>query len=355
MGGVPAKILIVDDEPQICAAISCRLTAHGLDCQTTSDPQRVQDLLAGQQFDVLIADIAMPELSGLELLVHAKRYSPGCKGILITGRSNRETLAQALMLGAYEYIEKPLSMDDLMAAVARALRDESAIPELSLKAADALRAGSPARHASLDSVWALTRAVEAKDPFTKEHSEHVAQYAVALGVALDLPADAIEPLRVAALLHDVGKIGVPDRILTKPGKLTGEEFEYIRRHPALGADILAKITVFGREAEIVRYHHERWDGGGYPDGLTGEEAPLASRIIMVADSMDAMLMARSYKDSYPVKKVFVELRRCAGTQFDPKIAATAVEWCSTSADELILPAQPAETEAMPLAGLTGVA
>ena len=108
------SILIVDDEPQICSAISCRLTAHGLDCQTTSDPRLVEELLAARQFDVLITDIAMPGLSGLELLIHAKRHSPGCKVILITGKSNREVLAQALMLGAYEYLEKPLSIDDLI-------------------------------------------------------------------------------------------------------------------------------------------------------------------------------------------------------------------------------------------------
>ncbi|KKL49014.1 hypothetical protein LCGC14_2319760, partial [marine sediment metagenome] len=312
-------------------------------------------LLAGQQFDVLVTDIAMPGLSGLELLVDGKRHSPGCNVILITGRSNREVLAQALMLGAYEYLEKPFSMDDLVAAVARAARDESDIPELSLRAADALRSGSPARQASLDSIWALIRAIEAKDPFTREHSEHVTQYAVALGIALDLPADAAESLRIAALLHDVGKIGVPDRILTKPGKLTDEEFESIRRHPALGADILAKITVFGREAEIVRHHHESWDGKGYPDGLVGEEPPLPSRIIMVADSMDAMLMARSYKDAYPVEKMLDELRRCAGTQFDPQIAAAALEWCDRYPKELILPVQPVEAEVAAWEGSSGVA
>ncbi len=346
MGAVPVKILTVYDEPGVCSAIRSRLSAHGFDCQATSDPRLVEELLASQQFDVLIVDIAMPGLNGLELLVHAKQHSPNCKGILITGKSNRELLAQALMLGAYEYLEKPVSMDDLMAAVSRAARDKSDIPELPLRAADALRTRSSAREAALDSIWALIRAIEAKDPFTKEHSEHVTQYAVALGVALDLSANTIETLHVAALLHDVGKIGVPDRILTKPGPLTEEEFEYIRRHSALGADILAKITVFGREAEIVRHHHERWDGEGYPDGLAEREPPLASRIIMVADSMDAMLMSRSYKKSYPVEKMLDELRRCAGTQFDPQIAATAVEWCNTNPDKLILSAQPAKADAL---------
>ncbi len=337
MGAVRAKILVVDDEPQVCSAICHRLIAHDFNCQTSSDPQCAKEVLATGQFDVLIADIAMLVVSGLDLLVHAKRYAPGCKVILITGKSNREFLAQALMLGAYEYLEKPFNMDELVATVTRSVRNESNIPELPFRAADAIHSVSPTKRASLDSVWALIRAVEAKDPFTREHSEHVSHYAVALGTALGLTPIELESLRVAALLHDVGKIGTPDRILTKAGKLTDEEFEYIHRHPALGADILANITVFGREAELVRHHHERWDGTGYPDGLTGEETPLASRIMCVADCMDAMLMERTYRECYPVEKMLGELERCAGTQFDPKIAAVAVQWCRRNPDKLMLP------------------
>jgi putative nucleotidyltransferase with HDIG domain len=337
MGAVRAKILVVDDEPQICSAICHRLVAHGFNCQTSSDPQCAKEVLATGQFDVLIADVAMPVVSGLDLLVHAKRNTPDCKVILITGKSNREFLAQALILGAFEYLEKPFNMDELVATVTRSVRNESKIPELPFRAADAIRSDSPAKRASLDSVWALIRAVEAKDPCTREHSEHVSHYAVALGTALGLTPIELESLRVAALLHDVGKIGTPDRILTKAGKLTAEEFEYIRRHPALGADILANITVFGREAELVRHHHERWDGTGYPDGLTGEEIPLASRIMCVADCMDAMLMERTYRECYPVEKMLGELERCAGTQFDPKIAAVAVQWCRRNPDKLMLP------------------
>ncbi|NQT20039.1 MAG: HD-GYP domain-containing protein, partial [Planctomycetes bacterium] len=169
------------------------------------------------------------------------------------------------------------------------------------------------------------RAVEAKDPYTRRHSEQVAHYAVNLAGALGLPPSAVESIRVASLLHDLGKIGVPDRILTKPEPLTDEEFEHIRRHPAMGSEILSSITMFGEETQLIRYHHERWDGKGYPNGLTGEESPLASRIMQVADCIDAMLMQRAYKKGYPVEKMIGELIRCAGVQFDPKIAAAAVQ------------------------------
>jgi putative nucleotidyltransferase with HDIG domain len=196
---------------------------------------------------------------------------------------------------------------------------------------------SCARQASLDSVTALVRAVEAKDPYTRRHSEQVAHYTVHFARAMNLPHEIVESARVAALLHDIGKIGVPDRILTKTGPLTDNEFEQIRRHPALGSDILSSITVFGREAQLVRHHHERWDGKGYPDGLVGEESPLASRIIQVSDSIDAMLMERTYKAGCPVQQMLGELIRCAGKQFDPRIAALALQWCSANPRKMILP------------------
>jgi HD-GYP domain-containing protein (c-di-GMP phosphodiesterase class II) len=158
---------------------------------------------------------------------------------------------------------------------------------------------------------------------------------------MGLSRPALESTRVASLLHDIGKIGVPDFVLTKPGPLTDEEFQYIRRHPALGSDILASITLFGSEAAMVRYHHERWDGKGYPDGLTGEESPLISRIIQVADCIDAMLMDRTYKKGYPVEKMLFELTRCAGTQFDPKIAVAAQAWCQSHQETLFLPGKAA--------------
>jgi putative nucleotidyltransferase with HDIG domain len=194
-----------------------------------------------------------------------------------------------------------------------------------------------ARQALLDFVRALVRTVEAKDAYTRRHSEQVAHYAVNLARVLVLPETTVESIRVASLLHDIGKIGVPDRVLTKSGRLTDEEFEHIRRHPALGAEILANIPLFRREAQLVRHHHERWDGRGYPDGLAGQESPLASRIIQVADCIDAMLMERTYKKGYPVADMLGELIRCSGTQFDPQVAAAALQWCRSNPDKLILP------------------
>ena len=205
------------------------------------------------------------------------------------------------------------------------------------RAGEPLQPGRPIRPVSWNTIQTLVRAIEAKDPYTRWHSEQVAGYAWHLAGALQVPEDSRHTIRLAALVHDVGKIGVPDRILTKPGPLSEEEMALMRRHPAVGADILGFAADFATGARIVRHHHEAWNGRGYPDRLTGEEAPLGSRIIHVADAMDAMLMQRSYKEAYPVEKMLDELVRCAGTQFDPRIAAAAVLWCRHNPGKLVLP------------------
>ncbi len=331
-----AHVLIVDNQRSVCRLIAKELSAQGFRCEVATQGETAAKQLADGSFQLLIADIALPGVSGLELVAHARRRLPECKVILMAGAGRRDQLAQALMLGAWDYVEKPIDVDELTGLAGKAVEGESGIPGPPARAAEAMELSAQARQASLDSVRALVRAVEAKDPYTRRHSEQVAHYAVHLARALGLPAEQVERIGISSLLHDVGKIGVPDHILTKPGKLTDEEFEHIRRHSATGAEIVASVTLFSEEAQLIRHHHERWDGNGYPDGLAGEEIPLPSRIINVADSMDAMLMTRSYKPSYRVEKMLGELTRCAGTQFDPRIAAAAVQWCQESPEKLIL-------------------
>jgi len=335
----PISVLIVDDQRSICRLIAKELSEQGFDCHTAADGRAAMEQLDSRRFKLLITDISLPGLSGLELLAYARDHCPECRTVLITGAGSRDHLAQALMLGACDYLLKPVDAGELVEAARRAMRTDDEVPALPARAAEAIEMRTQVRQASLDSVTALVRAVEAKDSYTRRHSEQVAHYAVNLAGVLGLPAPAVGSVRMASLLHDVGKIGVPDRILTKVGPLIDEEFEHIRRHPALGAEIIASITLFRTEAQLVRHHHEGWDGKGYPDGLTGEESPFVSRIICVADSIDAMLMERTYKEGYSVEKMIGELERCAGTQFDPRIAAAAVGWCRANPTKLILPKQ----------------
>jgi len=330
-------VLIVDDEPQIGSLIREELAERGIPCQVAHSAEQARVLIDSVAPDVLVADIQMPGRSGLELLEYARSRCPSCKVVLITAYSRREYLAQAILLGAHDYIQKPFRANQIGDSVCHALASVSQGSVLLDRAAEALETDLQVRQASLDSVAALVLAVEAKDPYTRRHSEQVAHYSVNLAAAIGMTAAEIESVRVAALLHDIGKIGVPDYILTKPGPLTEVEYQLVSRHPALGADILSHISAFAVEAGLVRHHHERWDGRGYPDGLAGSQTPTASRIIQIADSIDAMLMERTYKNGYPVEVMLDELCRCSGTQFDPDLAAIAGRWCRGNRDKLILP------------------
>ena len=197
------------------------------------------------------------------------------------------------------------------------------------------------RLASLESVRALVSAVEAKDPYTCRHSEQVAYYAERLARHVGLPGDLIESIRIAGLAHDIGKIGIPDAVLTKPGKLSVEEFELIKQHSNTGANILEKISVLAIESHAIRHHHENWDGSGYPAGLAREEIPVCSRIIRIADSIDAMLMRRTYKSPYSVGHVLQELELGLSRDFDPVLGSAAIEWIVTQQQSLILPKESA--------------
>jgi len=313
------------------------LAECGFICHVAEDAGRARKIIDTEPPDALVTDIRMPGVSGMDLLAYARKHAPQCKVVLVTGHSSRQYLVQALVRGAHDYIEKPFKPGQLAEVVSRVVRGGPDGPFLVDRAVDAIKMSLLTRQASLDSVTALVRAVEAKDPYTRRHSEQVTHYAVNFARTLNLAAPVVESIRVASLLHDIGKIGVPDHILTKPGALTEDEFQQVSRHSALGSDILASITMFAKEAQIIRHHHERWDGKGYPDGLVGEQTPLESRIIQTADCIDAMLMERTYKKGYSVDRMLGELVRGSGTQFEPKIAAIAIQWCRGHPDKLILP------------------
>ncbi len=326
-------VLVVDDEPQINRLISDALELSGLACRTAGSGEEARQLLRRRQFRVVITDISMPGLGGLELLGYCKRRG-GCEVILMTGQGGDDCLAEALGHGAYDFFSKPFDVSQLVDSVHRIAAGRADSCSLPHRAVKALRMEDVSRRVAIESIFALAQAVEAKDPYTRRHSDHVAHYAVGLAQHMGL-VNLREVIRTSALLHDIGKIGIPDTILTKPGALTEEEFQHIRRHPALGEDILSKISMFAQEATIVRYHHERWDGRGYPDGIAGKDIPLEARIVNIADSMDAMLMQRTYKFAYSVQTMLDELIAGAGTQFDPKLAQMAVQWCRQHPEQLI--------------------
>jgi putative nucleotidyltransferase with HDIG domain len=337
VAGLP-DVLIVDDDPGVLEIIRLALEQKGWTCQCAPDAASAIERLTKADYRLILVDVCLPGVSGLDLLAHVRAAGIRSRVVLITDQAQTQHVASALTLGAYDLIFKPFTAAELQSLVAQAMEQQSRQP-LALRAANALQMEPQLRHAALESIWALVQAVEAKDPFTRRHSEQVAAYSVYLARELLLPPDDIESLRVGALLHDIGKIGVADHILTKPGPLTPEEFSNIRRHPILGAEILRRISAFAPEARLVRHHHEQWDGGGYPDGLQGTDIPLAARIINVADSIDAMLMKRTYKDAYTVDRVIAELTEGAANQFDPIIAQAAAAWCESHRELLLVPAE----------------
>ena len=341
MADMAANVLIVDDEPQVCLLIQDGLASRGMHCLSVSDPLKALQLIESQPFRVIVSDVSMPTLSGLDLLSHARRVHPNCRVILITGVSNTRFLADALRLGAFDYFQKPFDMDKLADSVSRAIADDASREGLTMRAARAIQQETLHDQSSLEAISALVHAVEAKDPYTRRHSEQVTFYAASLAEWAGLPASLVESVRIASLLHDVGKIGVPDSILTKPGPLTDDEFSEIRKHPSIGQKIIEKVSLLSCEMLLVRHHHERWDGGGYPDGLAGQEIPLGARVICLADSIDAMLMIRTYKRPYSVDQMLSELQRCSGTQFDPDLAGAAIDWCHANRHRLIVAAEAA--------------
>ncbi len=187
----------------------------------------------------------------------------------------------------------------------------------------------------LQAAHAFVAAVEAKDPYSREHSFTTCYYAVGLALRLKLPTSRLVPLRTAALLHDIGKIGIPDAILNKPGPLTPADFDEVKRHPQLATDILRHTRFFEDELPIILHHHERYDGTGYPAGLVGADIPLEARILCVADAMEAMFARRSYKSGYSIQRVRRELVECSGRQFDPRVAQAAIKWLDSQPERFV--------------------
>ncbi|HOD82201.1 MAG: Cyclic di-GMP phosphodiesterase response regulator RpfG [Planctomycetes bacterium ADurb.Bin126] len=334
------RVLVVDDEPGVCDLVQQALRQVGATCAVAFDNASALQLLAEEDYSVIIADVCLGDRSGLDLLAHVRRHNPACHVILITAAHSTTYLADAIRLGAFDYLHKPFSIESLKRTYLRAASPDAAVA-LPLRAARALQLESQHEQALMDGIRALAGAVEAKDPYTRRHSEQVAHYAFHLAVHVGLDHRQTESIRVAALVHDIGKIGVPDVVLSKPGPLSDAEFALVRRHPELGADIVRNMPTFAREADLVLHHHERWDGQGYPNGVAGRDIPLGARIIQLADSIDAMLMPRLYKGAYPLEHVIAEIRQCAGEQFDPELSRALLDWLSVNPSQVILPSQTA--------------
>lgn len=313
-------VAIVDDDPANLLLAQSALDAEGIRVTALHSGEELLAYVEEKTPDLILLDILMPGMDGFETMEQLKdsmREAREIPVIFLTADDNRDTEKHGLQLGATDFIRKPFLPEVLALRVRHAIeldrfqRDLAQEVEVKTKENEGL---------SLRIVQALAEAIDAKDAYTNGHSSRVADYAVKIAARFGYSIRGQQEIYMAGLLHDVGKIGVPDEIINKPGKLTTEEYEVIKRHPAIGDRILKTIRERPELAVAARWHHERYDGSGYPDGLAGNAIPEIARIIAVADAYDAMTSRRSYRDILPAETVRAELKKGKGTQFDPAFA-----------------------------------
>jgi putative two-component system response regulator len=323
------QILVVDDVASIRMAFSRKLGREGYECLVAENGKDALALLEKHRIALVLLDITMPGMSGRDVLREIVTKYPDTAVIMITAIDSAETAIDLLKAGAYDYIIKPVYFNELPLRVQRALDRRKLMIEnrqywLDLEERVAKQTAK-VREAFLNSLKSLALALEAKDKYTSGHSQRVADSAVNIAQRLKMAPEEIERLRFAALVHDIGKIGIKESVINKEGELTDEEYAYISTHSAIGENILKPVIEDKEILRMVRHHHERYDGRGYPDGLTGRNIPLGSRIVAVADMFDAMTSDRPYRKSVSHEIAIAELKRHASTQFDPQVVDAFIE------------------------------
>ncbi len=309
--GPRLRILCVDDEAVTLRLATRLLEGQGYDVLSATSPIDALGLFDTEHVDLVMTDVRMPGMNGLQFLREIRLRDPEMPVIVATGQATLDNAMEALREGATGMLLKPYTGTEFVAEVsagmARARLRHDAMQ---------YRFVSPI----LDGLaLTLTAAIEARHLETGDHCRMIGHLSERIGRHLGMPEEALTTIRIGGYLHDVGKIAIADRILLKPGRLTPEEYEEIKRHSEIGATIVGANEGMAGIATVIRHHHERWDGMGYPDRLVGAEAPLSARIVAVADAFDAMTVDRVYRPALPVQAAWEELRRHAGTQFDPSI------------------------------------
>jgi putative nucleotidyltransferase with HDIG domain len=323
------RLLIVDDEVEVRGVLR-DLLGDTYQCAEAASAEEALVELRDRDYELVISDITMSGMTGLEMIPRVKVISPDTVIVMISGMQTIESAINALRLGAFDYLMKPFDLRQAEAAVARALehhelvvakrRYENHLEELvDQRTAELDQALDSLENAYRSTLQALTAALEARDSETHGHSERVVTFSLRLGREYGLTVPQMKALEFGSLLHDIGKIGVPDAILRKPAKLTDEEWVRMREHPTHGQQILRGIKFLEGAARVVAQHHEKWDGSGYPLGLKADDIDICARIFSVADAFDAITSDRVYRQGRFYEAAAEELNEWAGRQFDPKV------------------------------------
>ena len=321
------RVVVVDDDAIILKNANTVLAQAGFKVTCLKSGRMLLDYVTKNTIDMLLLDIKMPDLDGFETLGLLRKWEKENEKleipvIFFTANDDCASETAGLSLGAMDFIRKPFAAEVLILRVRHLLDLIRLQKDLH---AEVVKKTREIEGLSLHVVHTLADAIDAKDAYTKGHSGRVADYSREIAKRYGYSPERQEEIYMMGLLHDVGKIGVPDAVINKPGKLTDEEYDKIKTHPGRGARILENIVEMPKLATGARWHHERFDGRGYPDGLAGEDIPEEARIIAVADAYDAMTSHRSYRDVIPQEVVKGELEKRSGTQFDPKFAAIMLE------------------------------
>ena len=317
-------LLIVDDEPGIRRLVRQILSQEGYHCKEADNAERALNLLTADSIALVLLDIRMPGKLGTELLPEIKAGYPDTSVVMATALNDMNLAIQCLKLGADDYICKPFNLEELSLAVKRALERRHLQLEIReyqryLEERIEEQTGQ-LRKLFLGAIEALVSALEAKDEYTGGHSRRVTEIALAIGHELGLSGQDMDNLRWGSLLHDIGKVAVDPAIQNKPGKLTREEYEHIMTHVRVGAGIVQPL-VSEKITEMIEHHHDHYNGGGLHQLIAGDDIPLGSRILAIADAFDAMIRDRPYRSAMSITQIVEEIKRCAGTQFDPVVVA----------------------------------
>lgn len=356
-------VLFVDDEVNILKAIQRLLRNEQMTVLTASRPQEALELLDRAEAQLVVSDQRMPEMSGVDLLSSVRERHPDMVRMMLTGYTEMNIAVEAINKGEiYRLITKPWNDDELKATLRQAFdhydlkreikRLNQVTREQNFKLQDMNKnlegkvrdrtrqldvKNKELRTAYIQTIRALAEAIDAKDAYTRGHSERVAVYASRIAREMSLDRQLIERVYFAGLLHDVGKIGIPDAIITKPARLDADEYEEIKKHPAIGAKILEPVEFLSAIVPCVRHHHEWFDGSdrGYPDRLVADAIPLPSRVILVADTVEAMTSDRPYRNALDTEAVIKELHKFSGSQFDPVVVKAFLRLLEAEGDAFI--------------------
>jgi response regulator RpfG family c-di-GMP phosphodiesterase len=323
-------ILIVDDDRQVRDVLNQIFLGAGYNCLLAQHGGEGVEVFQAARPSLVVTDLKMPVMTGIELLRRVRQLDEDAAVVVLTGAGDVKTAIDSLKLGAYDFILKPVNVDELLIAAERALERRSLLIErreyhqtLERRVQEATR-DLAAAYRELEATYgttleALGSALDTRDVVTESHSRRVHGYALATAREYGVPPEHLRDLAHGVLLHDIGKIGIPDAILLKPGKLTPDEWTIMRTHPEIGRRLIEKIPFLRGAVPIVYSHHEKWDGSGYPRGLRGEAIPLGARIFAVVDAFDAMTFDRPYSRAISFEAAKAEIRRCTGAHFDPTV------------------------------------